>query len=62
MVNILRSKGLLVRTDDDRAEAIRATGPMSSWATSPGLATSIREYVAKHPEMFGSSKPARVVP
>lgn len=25
-------------------------------------ATSIREYVAKHPEMFGSSKPARVFP
>jgi NAD(P)H dehydrogenase (quinone) len=25
-------------------------------------ATSIREYVAKHPEMFGSSKPARVIP
>ena len=25
-------------------------------------ATSIREYVAKHPEMFGSSEPARVFP
>ena len=25
-------------------------------------ATSIREYVAKHPELFGSSKPARVSP
>ena len=25
-------------------------------------ATSVRDYVAKHPEMFGSSKPARVIP
>jgi hypothetical protein len=25
-------------------------------------ATTIREYVAKHPEMFGSSNPARVLP
>jgi NAD(P)H dehydrogenase (quinone) len=25
-------------------------------------ATSIREYVAKHPELFGSSQPARVFP
>jgi hypothetical protein len=29
-------------------------------AITGGPATRIREYIAKHPEMFGLSKPARV--
>jgi len=131
VVDILRSKGLpvraLVRTDDDRAEALRATGAevvvgdltraedvaraldgcrrlyfgmsvsapyLEATVTAAAVArelggleafvniadnrydrlthdfeaivgrpaTSIREYVAKHPEMFGSSKPAGVFP
>ena len=44
IVDILLSRGLpvraLVRTDDDRAEALRAPGLRSSSATSPGSRTS----------------------